>query len=546
MNELLRRLRMNRALLLASAFCALYFIGAMPDRAVAQTAAAQAYAAYSAAAKLYAAHQSLTPPAYSLSQIQDKLIEFPLPKGEEAYGSIDGKQLHKYVVELSNIALRYRDAGHPKYWGRLKGTAANRWTSEWFAAQFRKLGLSGVRIQPLPLPPIWMPESWDVTITEGGKTVDLTSAQPSYNDTALPAGGVNVEGVYLGLGNNIDFAGKDLRGKAVFIYDVPWNTLQDQSCSKAAKQADSMGAAVIFCASLLPGNMRLESYPSGTKAPVFNLGGTDSVAVRDMLAAAQTDGRSMKVAASLTTAMVPHLSTSLVWGTLPGTTDETIYIAAHEDGWFEAAYDNASGDAVMLGLAGYFAKIPQAQRRRTLVFVALDGHHNTADAEAGLQWIAKHQATLFAKTALIVDSEHPAVLELTARPAFEPFNDQIWWGNALMPEDWNFGGTRTDPNANPLLRRLAWNAFQKFGLPLELDPRPPISDMTEFSSCNPVMEVINSHDYFHTEWDTPEVVPWTGLEAAARAYAYLIDQVNKVPLATLRAPYRQSICTPRF
>src|SRR6185312_14748871 len=177
-----------------------------------------------------------------------------------------------------------------------------------------------------------------------------------------------------------------------------------------------MGAAVIFCASMMPGNMHLISYPTGTKAPAFSLGNDDGVAVRSMFAAATAQGRPLKVKASLKTAMVPHLSTSLVWATLPGATDETIYIAAHEDGWFEAAYDNASGDAVMLGLAEYFAKIPRAQRRRTLVFVALDGHHNASNAEVGLQWIAKHQATLFAKTALIIDSEHPAVLELTARP----------------------------------------------------------------------------------------------------------------------------------
>ena len=46
---------------------------------------------------------------------------------------------------------------------------------------------------------------------------------------------------------------------------------------------------------------------------------------------------------------VPGLKTGTVWGTLKGTTDETIYVEAHRDGWFESATDNASGVATMLG-----------------------------------------------------------------------------------------------------------------------------------------------------------------------------------------------------
>jgi len=62
--------------------------------------------------------------------------------------------------------------------------------------------------------------------------------------------------------------------------------------------------------------------------------------------------------------------TSLVFGTLPGATDETIYVTAHRDGWFEAASDNGGGVAGMLGLAEYYAKIPKTQRRRTMTFIA--------------------------------------------------------------------------------------------------------------------------------------------------------------------------------
>jgi hypothetical protein len=42
--------------------------------------------------------------------------------------------------------------------------------------------------------------------------------------------------------------------------------------------------------------------------------------------------------------------------------------------------------------------------------------------------------------------------------------------------------------------------------------------------------------YFHTDAETPDTVPWTGLEASTRAYAKIIDGVNKLPLADLQRP----------
>ncbi len=78
-------------------------------------------------------------------------------------------------------------------------------------------------------------------------------------------------------------------------------------------------------------------------------------------------GQPARVSVRLDVEMLPNLNTALVWGTLPGASDETIYVIAHRDGWFDAGSDNASGVATMIGLAEHYAKLPQAQRRRTLV-----------------------------------------------------------------------------------------------------------------------------------------------------------------------------------
>jgi hypothetical protein len=146
-------------------------------------------------------------------------IEFPRPKGEEKYASIDGKKMHKYVVEQVAISKRYRDAGHPKYWGRIIGSSADAEDAEWLAGKMKALGVSDVHIQPLDLVPQWTPTNWEVTMTSGGKMITLDS-QPAYDANALPLGCVDLDAVYVGLGTEADFIGRDVKGNAVFTYSM--------------------------------------------------------------------------------------------------------------------------------------------------------------------------------------------------------------------------------------------------------------------------------------------------------------------------------------
>ena len=133
---------------------------------------------------------------------------------------------------------------------------------------------------------------------------------------------------------------------------------------------------------------------------------------------------------------VPNQKSSLVWGTLPGrnaATGETIYVMAHRDGWFDAATDNASGVATMVGLAEHFAKIPQARRRRTIVFVGLDGHHNDSGG-VGRMWMVDHRDELFAKTALAINAEHTSTIQTYF------YGERIRRANTYTAQLWYAGG----------------------------------------------------------------------------------------------------------
>ena len=315
------------------------------------------------------------PPQASSSALDNGLLRWALPPGAEAYADIDGRRLHEYVVEQAAISRRYRDQGHPRFWGRITGTSGDAESTAWLVAKLRGIGLSDVRAQPLDLEPQWMPRSWAVTVTAGGKTMELESAQPAYRANPTPAQGLDLEAVYVGLGSEADFAGRDVCGKAVFTFRMPLS-----SSEEALQRADSRGAAAVFNVPMLPGNMRYQAYPSGTAAPAFSLGSDDGYAVQELIAQA-LDGEAPGVTINLDIELTTGLETALVWGTLPGATDETIYIMAHRDGWFDAAGDNASGVASMIGLAEHYAEIPRAERRRTLVFVGLDGHHNSGPGQ---------------------------------------------------------------------------------------------------------------------------------------------------------------------
>jgi hypothetical protein len=462
-----------------------------------------------------------------LGSPDDVLLEWPLPAGEERYGAIDGQHLHGYVVEQAGISTRYRDQGHPKFWGRIIGTSGDAESAEWLAAKFKAIGLSDVHIQPFDLVPQWMPQSWDVSISSGGKTIHLDSAQPDYASNGTPPEGLDVEAVYGGLGSEADFTGKDVHGKAVFTF-----TMLGLKPEGAAKRADSKGAAAIFEVDMLPGNMRYQAYPAGTQAPAFTVGDDDGFAARDLIASAPA-GQPPHVKVRLDVRRVPNLKTALVWGTLPGATDETIYVVAHRDGWFYAAGDNGGGVASMLGLAEYYAKIPQSQRRRTMVFIGLDGHHNTGEGSGvGRKWLAENKDKFFQRTALMINCEHPATLQTYVRPRYQEQRDLVW-SNTALAQQWYAGGP-----SRPELEAITGKAFREFGAPLYLDPntQPPPGDLGQFWRFLPGVATSEFYDYFHTDKETPEVVPWTGLEATTRAYAKIIDEVNKLPLSALQRP----------
>jgi hypothetical protein len=70
-----------------------------------------------------------------------------------------------------------------------------------------------------------------------------------------------------------------------------------------------------------------------------------------------------------------------------------------------------------------------------------------------------NRKTLFAKTALMINAEHPSTIQTTVRPRYYQTNDNaVVWSNTYMPQQWYAGGP-----SRRTLETIAVNAFRKFG-----------------------------------------------------------------------------------
>lgn len=442
---------------------------------------------------------------------EDAYIRMPLPASEKAYAGIDGMHIKELTREVIAISYRSRDAGDVM-WGRIAGTKSETWTNEWADAKFRGLGLQDIRRQPFDLPPQWFPVSFDFSVvTAGAAPRKFATGRPATGSASTPPGGLEVDAVWVGLGSAADFIGRDVRGKAAVILNEIGEAAGSQTAAwmGASKRAQDNGAAAIVLIYGNTGNMTAWGpMGAGVTLPGFAIGYEDGLALRELIGT----GKPVKLRLRSEVKRVSGLKSTSVWGTLPGATDENIIVMAHQDAYFDGALDNASGLAVMVALAEHFAKVPQAQRRRSILFVATAGHH--AGSPNSL-WLHEHRDTALAKTALMINCEHVSATEAYV------FRDAKQRANTFSP-------LRYYINGSSRLSDIMFGALRTFGVASFPDWQDGAGEMGHAKLDAPSLQVLRSPDDKHSDQDTIEWVPAAGLEAVTRAYAKIIDQVNKL------------------
>jgi hypothetical protein len=288
---------------------------------------------------------------------QDAYVSLPVPAADRAYEKIDGRRIKEKDMEVVAISHQSRDAGD-RYWGRIAGTKYEKMTAEWAEAKWRQYGLTDIHEQEYPLDPQWFGIDWNVTATGSGKTLTFKSLNPAVGSASTPPGGLEAEAVWVGTGSAADFMGRDVRGKAALILSIlePGNMGESAGWEGAWKRAADHGAAAIITIWGYNDNLAVWQGISGGRGnpinvPGFFLGWEDGKALRDLIAL----GDPVKVKMNLKTEMRKDLKAVAAYGTLPGTTDESIYVLAHTDGYYEAALGTSGdGDA-----GGVFRPNPQ-------------------------------------------------------------------------------------------------------------------------------------------------------------------------------------------
>ena len=228
------------------------------------------------------------------------------------------------VDAITAISRSSREGGN-QYWGRIAGSPADTATRKWISDRFRQLGATDIREQAFPLPPQWRPAKWTVSSADGhGAAHVFSSAFPFSNIRATPSGGVELDVAYAGLGRAADFAGRNVRGKAVLIYSTPAPGVRDHSAEwlGALERAQAEGAAAMLVVLGLPGNLT-SIMRDPTRVPAFSLGQEDGNYLMDLADRAGT-GAPPKVRLDLDVKTDTGLETATVWATVKGTSDEDI------------------------------------------------------------------------------------------------------------------------------------------------------------------------------------------------------------------------------
>jgi len=466
-----------------------------------------------------------------ISQIPASELIWQLPPNvDKSYGSIDGHRLHGYVEELAAISLKYREAGN-QWWGRIPGMPSGAETQEWVEHKFKDIGVPTET--KMISDPQDIPKSWEVVVGANGKTIKLESSQPIIDfPTFMPSaqGDEELDTVWVGLGQASDFIGRDVRGKAVFVYSVPTpsSLVQSAMWMGSVARAQRAGAKAVIVDLAIPGNMHYVSHMNGAlkdfKIPIFTIGDADGTSVEALNAASNG---SIKTHLRWNVEHYPDLQEGVVIGKLPGMTDENIVMIAHTDGYFQGANDDGAGTAALLGTAEYFAKLPKEQRRRTVYFVALPDHHG---GDYGGAWMHKNFQSIFAKTAVLVNSEHVAVMNAVwdrpwgtnVEPSLIPTNGAgpSWWGV--------YGSDR--------LAHIVADDYALFGVPTQIAGAGSAGQLARIQFDAPSFYLHNKGVFYHSDADVPSIVPEDSLRNAVQAFCKIFNDVNKLNLGELQPP----------
>ncbi len=276
---------------------------------------------------------------------------------------------------------------------RRPGYAADDWAERWSAEVFREMGLENVTLDPIEVER-WQPLQWSLEVWSEDDPGDVTSIAGYPIPFSADVDALEGELTFWDGEGEVDLAGKLVVSENAMIelpqaavgplfaswwYD-PLDELDQliQILPFSAGFSEAMEPSIEAGASAYIGILR--GFPvdtdryyvpyDGRERPIPGLWISSSNGDRlvELIDGGATRAR-LVLERSLET-----VGSHNVTATLPGNSDEWIVIGSHHDGPWSSAVEDASGIALVLAQAQYWAQVPREQRPHNLMFLLNGGH----------------------------------------------------------------------------------------------------------------------------------------------------------------------------
>ncbi len=455
----------------------------------------------------------------------------PMPvlasQGREASADIKGREIFQYVHDLAAISEQTRKAGEP-LWGRIPGRLGDRLTTHYIKSRLDEFGLRDVRIDEVPMPPVWWPSAWQVTLlgnpVYGAATRDYVfqTAMPQPPSPPTGPGGTDAELAYAGYGRDADLIGKDFKNKVAVIRARPLPGAFSTGDGVAEKLA-SRGAVGLIA--IMDWAVDLQLYLDllllgSDKMTVFAVSHAEGSFLENVLTEAEGVAPP-RVRIRLDSEMSSDLRTHNVVGVIRGHGREYVIVNAHHDAYFYGANDNASGVATLLALARHMGS-RKTPPRHNYIFVATGSHHN---GHAGAAYFIENNKEILDRSLIVLNAEHTASLLEIEYPRLKA----AWGskGGVLVANTETPKFTSLLPG-NPLLLDLFRDAVHRYGVTTlsETWTAAPGDASTYHRAGYPVVQLIEVGKWYHTTADIPAAVSVPGLERTARAFADFLADID--------------------
>ena len=455
------------------------------------------------------------------------------------------EELFRHVIDLYEIGRKGR------YGYRMPGTEADHEGARYVAAELRRLGLSDVVMEPVPVA-LALPETWSFAVKEGSVIRSVACSFVRYAGYT-PSQGMTAELVHVGRGSPAEFEAANVRGKIVLVDIVPIPALPnlgpryfsyDPHDTSSSDLADLAWPLLNMNSSYQEAVKRgavgwvgaLEAFGDDTseyhhlyfryELPAVTISAVDGRILKEQLRSPMT------ATLTLTGSRGQGVSYN-VYGVVRGRrSDECIVVKTHHDGW---ATNEASGTAVALGVAKRMTAADAPKLDRTLVFFFRashfgigwtitpdDMHISVSDAtrifglNAGWDSFSSRARDLLPNTVVVNNIEMIGA-------QYRSGADRRWF-KADVPAVRYWGVTGPEGGANPILLKAVQQVIVSNDLDRSHISNFMIGDGMTYSDLGvPVVNLISHNAFQFTRKDTPETVMKEDLPKLVEAFVELVQ-----------------------